>query len=58
MSANNMSSRNVSSRNMSAGITSAHIVALLASPVARATFRQSRMRLCRRVAHHGLTAIG
>jgi hypothetical protein len=41
---------------MSAGITSAHIVALLASPVARATFRQSRMR--RRVAHHGLAAIG
>jgi hypothetical protein len=44
---------------MSAGITGAHIVALLASPVAelRATFRQSRMRLCRRVAHHGLAAI-
>jgi hypothetical protein len=54
MSANNMSSRNVSSRNMSAGITGAHIVALLASPVARATC----MRLCRRVAHHGLAAIG
>jgi hypothetical protein len=43
---------------MSAGITGAHIVALLASPVARATFRQSCMRLCRRVAHHGLAAIG
>jgi hypothetical protein len=44
---------------MSAGITSAHIVALLASMAGlRATFRQSRMRFCRRVAHHGLAAIG
>jgi hypothetical protein len=38
---------------------SARIVAPLASLVAglRATFRQSRMRLCRRLAHHGLAAI-
>ena len=46
----------ISARNMSA---QAQIVALLVSLAAglRATFRQSRMRLCRRVAHHGLAAI-
>ena len=46
-------------RIMSAGIVSAQIIARLASLVAgfRATFRQSRMRLRRRVAHHGLAAI-
>ena len=46
-------------RIMSARIMSAHIVARLASLMAglRATFRQSRMRLCRRVAHHGLATI-
>ena len=49
-----MSARIMSARNMSA-----QIIARLASLVAglRATFRQSRMRLCRRVAHHGLAAI-
>jgi hypothetical protein len=38
---------------------SARIVARLASLAAglRATFQQSRMRLCRRVARHGLAAI-
>ena len=54
-----MSARNMSARNMSAGIVSAHIIARLAALGAalRANFRQSRMRLCRRVAHHGLAAI-
>jgi hypothetical protein len=49
----------MSARTMSAHIASAHIVALLVSLAARlrAAFRQSRMRLCRRVAHHGLAAI-
>jgi hypothetical protein len=44
---------------MSAGILSAHIIARLASLVAgvRAAFRQSRTRLCRRLARHGLAAI-
>ena len=38
---------------------SAHIVALLVSLVVglRASFRQSRTRLCRRLARHGLAAI-
>jgi hypothetical protein len=54
-----MTSRNTSSRNMSARAMSAHIVAGLASLVAglRASFRRSRLRLCRRLAHHGLAAI-
>ncbi len=54
-----MTSCNMTSRHMSARIMLAHIVALLVSLVAglRATFRQSRMRLRRRVAHHGLAAI-
>jgi hypothetical protein len=48
----------MSARNMSAGIVSAHIIARLASLVAGLrAFRRSRMRLCRRVAHHGLAAI-
>jgi hypothetical protein len=44
---------------MSAPIMRAHIVALLVSLVVglRATFGQSRMRLCRRQARHGLAAI-
>jgi hypothetical protein len=43
---------------MSAHI-SAHIITWLASLAGglRATFRRSRMRLCRRAAHHGLAAI-
>jgi hypothetical protein len=59
MNAPNMSARIMSARMMSAHITSAHIIARLASLAARlrAAFRQSRMRLCRRVAHHGLAAI-
>ena len=59
-----MTSRNMTSRHMSAHIVSArimlaHIVALLVSLVAglRAAFGQSRMRLCRRLARHGLAAI-
>ena len=54
-----MSARNMSARNMSAGIVSAHIIARLVALGAalRANFRQSRMRLCRRVARHGLAAI-
>jgi hypothetical protein len=44
---------------MSARCTSAHVVARLVSLAAglRATFRRSRLRLCRRVARHGLAAI-
>ena len=44
---------------MGARIMRAHIVALLVSLVAglRAAFGQSRMRLCRRLARHGLAAI-
>jgi hypothetical protein len=44
---------------VSARIMLAHIVALLVSLVAglRAAFGQSRMRLCRRLARHGLAAI-
>jgi hypothetical protein len=59
MNAPNMSARIMTARIMSARITSAHTVALLAALAARlrATYRQSRMRLCRRVAHHGLAAI-
>ena len=59
MNARNMSARIMTARIMSARIASAHIVALLVSLAARlrASFRQSRMRLCRRVAHHGLAAI-
>jgi hypothetical protein len=54
-----MNAPNMSARMMSAHITSAHIIARLASLAARlrAAFRQSRMRLCRRVASHGLAAI-
>jgi hypothetical protein len=56
----------MSSRTMTAGANSAritrahimraHVVARLVSLAAglRATFRQSRTRLCRRLAHHGL----
>ena len=49
-----MSARIMSARNMSA-----QIIARLASLVAglRAAFGQSRMRLCRRLARHGLAAI-
>jgi len=49
----------INARNMSAYIMPAHIIARLVSLAAelRATFRQSRMRLCRRVARHGLAAI-
>ena len=64
MSARNMSSRNMSARAKSGRITSAHImrahvVARLVSLAAglRAAFRQSRTRLCRRLARHGLAAI-
>ena len=44
---------------MSARSMSAHVVVRLVSLAAglRATFRRSRMRLCRRLAHHGLAAI-
>jgi hypothetical protein len=44
---------------MSAGIMRAHIVARLVALGAglRAGFRQSRTRLCRRLARHGLAAI-
>ena len=44
---------------MSARCMSAHVVARLVSLAAglRAAFRQSRMRLCRRLARHGLAAI-
>ena len=61
-----MSARNMSSRTMTAGANSAritrahimraHVVARLVSLAAglRAAFRQSRTRLCRRLAHHGL----
>jgi hypothetical protein len=54
-----MRARMISARNMSAYIMPAHIVARLVSLAAglRAAFRQSRMRLCRRVARHGLAAI-
>jgi hypothetical protein len=64
MTLRHMSSRHMSARNMSAHIVNArlmssHIVALLVPLVAglRAAFRQSRMRLCRRLARHGLAAI-
>ena len=59
MSSHIMSSRIMTARIMSAHIASAHIVAPLVSLAARlrASFRQSRMRLCRRLAHHGLAAI-
>jgi hypothetical protein len=54
-----MNARNMSARIMSTHIMWAQIVALLVSLAAglRAAFRQSRMRLYRRVAHHGLAAI-
>ena len=44
---------------VSARIMSAHIVVRLVSLVAglRAAFGRSRMRLCRRLARHGLAAI-
>ena len=44
---------------MSARSMSAHVVVRLVSLVAglRAAFGQSRMRLCRRLARHGLAAI-
>jgi hypothetical protein len=59
-----MSSRHMSARVMSAHVMNtrsvgAHVVARLGSLVAglRATFRRSRMRLCRRVGRDGLAAI-
>jgi hypothetical protein len=54
-----MRARMINARNMSAHIMRALIVARLVSLAAglRTTFRQSRMRLCRRVARHGLAAI-
>jgi hypothetical protein len=44
---------------MTEHVMSAHFIARLASLMAglRAAFRQSRMRLCRRLARHGLAAI-
>jgi RNase P/RNase MRP subunit p30 len=42
---------------VSARIMLAHIVALLVSLVAGLRAGQSRMRLCRRLARHGLAAI-
>ena len=44
---------------VSARIMRAHVVALLVSLAAglRAAFGRSRMRLCRRLARHGLAAI-
>jgi hypothetical protein len=64
MTLRNMSSRHVSARIVSAHvmrtrIVSAHVVTRLVPLVAglRAAFRRSRMRLCRRVARHGLAAI-
>jgi hypothetical protein len=59
MTLRNMSSRHMSAHIMGARIMRAHIVALLVPLVAglRAAFRQSRMRLCRRLARHGLAAI-
>jgi len=44
---------------MSARVMRAQVVALLVSVVAGlgAAFRQSRTRLCRRLARHGLAAI-
>jgi hypothetical protein len=49
----------MSAHGMGARIAGRHIVALLVSLLAglRAAFRQSRMRLCRRLARHGLAAI-
>jgi hypothetical protein len=54
-----MSARNMSAHIVNARLMSSHIVALLVPLVAglRAAFRQSRMRLCRRLARHGLAAI-
>ena len=59
-----MSARHISTRHMSAHLVSvrvmrAHVVGLLVSVVAGlgAAFRQSRTRLCRRLARHGLAAI-
>jgi hypothetical protein len=59
MTSCNMTSRHMSAHIVSARIMLAHIVALLVSLVAglRAAFGQSRMRLCRRLARHGLAAI-
>jgi hypothetical protein len=59
MSSGIMGSRIMSARIMSARITRGHIVARLASLAAglRAAFGQSHMRLCRRLARHGLAAI-
>jgi hypothetical protein len=56
MSSRNMSARAKSGRITSAHIMRAHVVARLVSLAAglRAAFRQSRTRLCRRLAHHGL----
>jgi len=44
---------------MRANIASAQIIARLAALAAglRASFRRSRLRLCRRAAHNGLAAI-
>jgi hypothetical protein len=49
----------MSARTMSAPVMRAHFIARLASLVAglRVSFRQSRLRLCRRLARHGLAAI-
>jgi hypothetical protein len=59
MSLRHMSLRHMSAHGMGARITGVHILALLVSLRAglRAAFRQSRMRLCRRLARHGLAAI-
>jgi hypothetical protein len=59
MKAHTMRAHTTRAHIASAHIMSAHVVVRLVSLVAglRATFRRSRMRLCRRVARHGLAAI-
>jgi RNase P/RNase MRP subunit p30 len=57
MTSCNMTSRHMSAHIVSARIMLAHIVALLVSLVAGLRAGQSRMRLCRRLARHGLAAI-
>jgi hypothetical protein len=59
MSSRHMRAHTMNTHVMSARSMSAHVVVRLVSLAAglRATFRRSRMRLCRRAARHGLAAI-